>query len=83
MPLATPGNVPHIMGNQAANRVEGGICIGTGQPHAKSLIHTLHRRVAADPVGPVSKRKNVTLICGNVEFVLDLADDLLEDVFNR
>jgi hypothetical protein len=39
-------------------------------------------RVAAHAVGAVGQREDVALVLGDVELVLDLADDLLEHVLD-
>ena len=80
--FATLGHVAHLMGNQAADGVEGFCRFRRCQRHAKGVVNPLDGRVAADAVGAVGQREDVALVFGNVKLVLNLANNLFQHVFN-
>ena len=52
------------------------------QGHGKGGVDTLNGGVPAHTVGSVGQTKNVAIVLGNVELVLDLTDDLLQHILN-
>jgi len=80
--LATLGHMAHFMGDEAADGVERLFSVAALQRDLEGLGHALDGRVAADAVGAVGQGEDVARIFGNVELVLDLADDLFEHVLD-
>ena len=80
--LAAPGHVPHLVGNQAANGVEVLLGVAAVQDDFESFCHALDGCVAADAPGEIGQGEDVAFVLRDVELILDLANDLLEHVFD-
>src|SRR6185369_6508998 len=80
--FAALGDVAHLVRDQPADGVEFLVVIGGRQRHAERLADAVDRGVAADAVGAVGQAEDVALVLVDVELVLDLADDLLQHVFD-
>src|SRR4051794_4341844 len=80
--LAALGHMPHLVCNEAADGIEVLEIVGRRERDAESFAHPLDGGFAADTIGAVGQPEDVALVFGDVEFVLDLADDLLEHVLD-
>src|SRR5688572_32762173 len=76
--LAAPGHMAHFVGDQPADGVEFLIVVRGRQFHPEGFADALDVSVAVDPISPVGQAEDVALVLGDVELVLDLADDLLD-----
>ena len=77
--LATLGHMAHFVRYQAAN----GVKVGVIQADPKGFTNALNGGVATDAVASVGQTKNVAVVFCNVKFVFNLANDLLQHIFNR
>ena len=72
----------HLVGDQAADGVEMLVRVAACNGHLEGFSHAFNRRVAAHPVGAVGQAKDVALVFGDVELVLNLPHDLLQHIFD-
>ena len=77
--FAALGHVAHAVSDQAAY----GVKVGIAQGNAKGLADAINRGVATDAKAAVGQAKNVAVVFCNVKFVFNLADNLLQHIFDR
>jgi len=75
--FAAPRHAPELLHDQAGDGVE----LGVGQCRLEILVELVDARATAYAVLPIGIHADVLVVL-DVEFVVDVADDLLDDVFD-
>ena len=82
MVLAALGHMAHFMRDQAAYGVEMLVGVAGREQAVEGFVDALDAGVTTDAVGLVGQAEDVAFVVVDVEFVLDLADDFFQHVFN-